>query len=171
MLKIKLAKKTDVELIALLGRVTYSESHGSFIENKLDLMKYNDKAFSIEQITNEVSDNNNIFFIVFVKKFPVGYAKIIKNVSSEYIKSTNTCRLERIYVLQEFLDQKIGKELFKTVLKTAKELQFEQIWLTTYIKNYRAIRFYEKNNFKHIGDFTFKVNQKPYPNFIYSKKI
>lgn len=171
MLTIKLAKKTDVELMALLSRITYSESHGEFIHDKNDLIQYNNNTFSIEKIENELNDKSNIFFIAFLNNFPVGYSKIVKNAKSEYLNSTNICRLERIYVLEEFLDKKIGRGLLNTILKTVKELKFEQIWLTTYIKNYRAIKFYEKNNFKHVGDFTFKVNDTPYPNFVYSKTI
>lgn len=171
MIDIRVANKKDAQIIALLGRVTYSESHGKFIKDKNDLIQYNNKAFSVKQITSELNNKSNIFYIAFINNFPVGYAKVIKNASLEYINSINICRLERIYVLDEFLNQKIGKELFKTILKQMQELRFEEIWLTTYIKNYRAIKFYEKNNFKQIGDFTFRVNQAEYPNFVLSKKI
>lgn len=102
MIVIKKAEKKDTQIIALLGRITYSESHGKFITDKNDLIKYNDKAFAIEQIHSEIKDKNNIFYIAFLNNFPVGYAKIIKNAKSNYINTINICRLERIYLLEDF---------------------------------------------------------------------
>lgn len=38
-------------------------------------------------------------------------------------------------------------------------------------KNHRAIRFYEKNEFKDVGELSFLVNGKHYPNIVFSKRI
>lgn len=134
MIQIKKAKVSDSTIIAILGRITYTESHGKFIENKKDLISYNNKAFSIKQIESEIIDTKNIFYLAFIDDFPVGYAKIVKNAQSEHVNAVNICRLERVYVLNEFLKMKIGSKLLKTVLKKASELLFDEIWLTTYIK-------------------------------------
>ena len=48
MVKIKIATKKDIEVLALLGRLTWIESHGHFIEDKNDVLKYlNDESFPI----------------------------------------------------------------------------------------------------------------------------
>lgn len=70
-----------------------------------------------------------------------------------------------------FLGMKIGLKLLKSVLREAQKLKFEEVWLTTYIKNFKAIDFYKKNNFNKIGSFTFQVNKTEYPNFVFSKKL
>ena len=44
------------------------------------------------------------------------------------------------------------------------------MWLTVYKKNNRAIRFYQKNEFKSVGKYNFLVNNKGYECLVYSKK-
>ncbi len=39
MIRIKLAKETDIEVVALLGRLTWAESHGHYIDDKNNLLK------------------------------------------------------------------------------------------------------------------------------------
>ena len=53
----------------------------------------------------------------------------------------------------------------------AKALQLDTMWLTVYIKNKRAIRFYEKNEFKNVGVLNFIVSGKAYENIVFSKQI
>ena len=47
MIKIKKAIKTDTAILALLGRLTWAESHGHYIEDKNDVSKYLNESFSV----------------------------------------------------------------------------------------------------------------------------
>jgi hypothetical protein len=40
-----------------------------------------------------------------------------------------------------------------------------------YIKNNRAIRFYEKNEYKNVGELHFIVNGTSYPNSVFARKL
>lgn len=171
MITITQATINDTEILALLGRLTYSESHGHFINNKEDLFNYNNEAFSIEKTKEELQNSNNLYWIAYVNKLPVGYAKLVLNTNNIQVDSNRQCRLERIYVLQEFLGKKVGYELYTTVFNNFKELGFEQLWLTTYIKNENAIQFYKKLGFEIVGDYDFMVNGKAFENLVFSKKI
>jgi ribosomal protein S18 acetylase RimI-like enzyme len=171
MIKIKKAKKTDLEVLALLGRVTWSESHGPYIEDKNILAKYLKDNFSIFKTKENLNNPKNIFYILYVDDFPAGYAKIILNEKQEHIASENNCRLERIFILYDFIPLKIGKQLLTFVEEKAKALQLDTMWLSVYIKNSRAIRFYEKNEFKNVGNLNFEVNAKKYDNIVFSKKL
>lgn len=170
MVAIKKASKDDVEILALLGRITYSESHGHFINNQEDLITYNNEAFSIDKTSEELQNANIVYWMAYVDKLPVGYAKLILNTDNSQVVSKKQCRLERIYVLREFLGQKIGYELYKTVFEEAKSLGFEILWLTTYIKNESAIQFYERLGFNKVGSYDFIVNGKTFENVVFSKK-
>lgn len=171
MTKIRLVTSSDNELLALLGRITFRESHGNYIENKTNLNKYLDKAFSYETTQKEINDSNNIYFIIYKNDFPVGYAKLVLNAISEFIPNQRSCRLERIYVLDEFISQKFGIELLNTTIKKAKELNFEIMWLSVYIKNTKAINFYLKNDFEKVGSISFKISKQGYENPIFAKKL
>ncbi len=171
MIKIKTAKETDIGILALLGRITYSESHSRFIDDQNDLSKYIDDAFSISKIEQDINNPNNLFYILYVDDLPVGYVKLVLNAIHKSVVSQNNCRLERIYILNDFIPLKIGQQLLTFVEDKAKALQLDTIWLSVYMKNHRAIRFYQRNEFKNVGELNFIVNGKEYENIVFSKKI
>ena len=57
------------------------------------------------------------------------------------------------------------------IFKKATELKYDNMWLTVYIKNNRAISFYQKNEFKNVGSYNFQVGEKVYENIVFSKKL
>ena len=171
MVKIQIAKETDTAILALLGRLTWAESHGHYIEDKNDLQKYLDENFSVAKTKQDIENPKHLFYIIYIDNLPAGYAKLILNAANENVTSHNNCRLERIFILNEFIPLKIGQKLLAFVEEQAKALQLDTIWLTVYIKNNRAIKFYEKNEFKNVGELNFVVNGKEYENIVFSKKI
>ncbi|MEQ6123244.1 GNAT family N-acetyltransferase [Pseudotenacibaculum sp. MALMAid0570] len=171
MLHIREVTIEDASILALLGRVTYTESHGHFIESKTHLLNYLDEAFSIQKIKKDIQNSDIYYLLVTYNDLPVGYTKIVFNVSTKELDSNSICRLEKIYLLDDFIDKKIGIQLFNKTIEKTKELQFEKIWLTVYIKNQRAINFYKKNNFKIIGNTDFYVDGVPYENIILAKNL
>lgn len=171
MISINKAQSKDVKILALLGTITYTESHGHFIDNKKDLMRYNESAFSVSQIENEMIDPKNIFFIISKDDLPIGYAKLVLNSNNKNVDSKNCCHLERIYILNEFIPLKIGQQFLTFLEEKAKQLQLDTIWLSVYRNNIRAIRFYERNNYKEVVKSTFLVNGKEYENKVYSKEV
>ncbi|MDH7448197.1 GNAT family N-acetyltransferase [Aquimarina sp. 2201CG14-23] len=171
MIKIKIATKADIEVLALLGRLTWAESHGHYIEDKNDVLKYLNENFSIFKTKQNINDPKQLFYIIYADDLPVGYAKLVVNASNQNITSQNSCQLERIFILNDFIPLKIGQQLLTFVEEQVKKLQLDTVWLTVYIKNNRAIRFYERNEFKNVGELNFIVNGKDYENIVFSKKI
>lgn len=169
-IEIRLANKRDSQFIALLGRITFTETFGHLFRDKQDLLNYYNSTFSVEKIENGIAKPNNVFWIAFANRLPVGYAKLKLNSKSEFINSENTCQLQKIYVLKDFLSMKIGFELQNILLEKAKELGFKEIWLYVLNSNERAISFYKKNGFEKIGIRHFQIGKE---NFKFSamKKI
>jgi len=171
MIKIKLATELDTEVLASLGKTTYAESHGHFIENENDLIKYLRKNFSVSKTKEDLNNSKNLFYIIYVDDAPVGYAKLVLNAKHKSVASQNNCRLERIYILNDFIPLKLGQQFLTFLVENAKALKLDTMWLSVYIENYRAIRFYERNEFKNVGKLNFIVNGKGYENIVFSKNI
>jgi len=169
LITINKAKETDSEVLALLGNITYTESHSHFIDNKNDLMKYNENAFSISKTKKDIKDPKNTFYILYKDDLPIGYAKLVLKSTNENVASENNCQLERIYILNDFIPLKIGQQFLIFLENQAKELQLNTIWLSVYGKNIRAIRFYHRNKYNEVGESTFLVNGKKYRNKVFSK--
>ena len=171
MIKIKKAKKTDIAILALLGRQTWAESHGHYIDDKNMLLKYLDENFSVSKTEQNIDNPKQLFYIMYADDLPIGYAKLIVNAIQENVVSQNNCRLERIFILNDFIPLKVGKQLLTYVEEQAKALKLDTMWLSVYIKNNRAIRFYEKNEFKNVGELNFIVNGESYENIVFSKEL
>ncbi|MDB2571587.1 GNAT family N-acetyltransferase [Polaribacter sp.] len=170
-IEIRRANSADATSIALLGRVTYTQSHGRYIENKKELFEFYNDAYSVSKIRDELKEAKNLYWIVFSDELPIGFAKLSLKNTPPNSQELNSCKLEKIYILDDFTGYKIGTKLQKILLKTAKQLHFKNIWLAVYYKNTKGINFYQKHGFKKTGDIDFVVGESVYRNLILLKKI
>ena len=169
--EIRKANKDDAGFIALLARITFTETFDHFFRDKQDLLDYYDSTFSVDKIENSISKPNNVYWIAFVNRLPVGYAKLKLNSQSEFIAEENACQLQKIYVLKDFLSMKIGFELQNLLLKKAKEKGFSKIWLSVLNSNERAVNFYIKNGFMEIGNHDFQIGKENFEFIAMSKQL
>ena len=108
-IEIREAEISDAEFIALLGRVTFTETFGHLFRNQNDLLDYYNKTFSVKKIKKSLKKPNTYYWVAFVNDLPVGYSKLKLDSLSEFIDCKNTSQLQKIYVLKDFLSLKIGQ--------------------------------------------------------------
>ena len=169
-IEIRVAKKEDAQFIALLGRITFTETFGHLFRDQNDLINYYNHTFSVQKIEDGMKKQNNIFWIAFVNRLPVGYAKLKLNSKSDFIDSKDVCQLQKIYVLKDFLSMKIGFKLQDSLLKKAKQLNFDRVWLSVLNSNDRAINFYKNTGFEKIGNHDFQIGKENFE-FIAMNKL
>ncbi|MEL6916790.1 MAG: GNAT family N-acetyltransferase [Bacteroidota bacterium] len=157
--QIRLAKKKDATFIALVGRITFMETFGHLFTDKEGLQTYLNKTFAVDKIKKSLEKKNNVYWIAFVDKLPVGYAKLKLKSGCPFINETNIGQLQKIYVLHDFLSMKIGKRLQDLLIQKVMENGREKIWLSVYVGNKRAIAFYEKNGYKIVGRHQFSIGR------------
>ncbi len=161
----RLATVSDAQFIALLGRVTFAETFGHLFRDPEDLKEYFNRTFSVAKIEKSISQSTNKFWITFVDKLPVAYAKLKLDSPSDFIKQAKVCQLQKIYVLRDFLSLKIGYQLQTLLLEEATAGGFEKIWLSVLVENERAVSFYKKNNFVEVGKHDFQIGKEHF-NFL-----
>lgn len=171
MINIRRASRDEALYISLLGRVTFTETFGHLFGDNLNLLDYLDQTFSVEKIENSLQKTDNMFWIAFADRLPVGYAKLKLNSTVEFLPTTNVCQLQKIYVLKDFLSMKIGHELQSQLIKKATELKFEKVWLSVLANNERAIGFYQKSGFEEVGKHVFKIGKERFDFIAMSKSI
>lgn len=171
MIEIRIANQIDTNYIALLGRITFTETFGHLFNDNNDLLHYLDKTFSVDKIKGGLDKNNNVFLIAFYKELPVGFAKLKFNSESEFIEEKKICQLQKIYVLKDFLSKKIGFMLQEKLLKIAIQNGNHKIWLSVLESNERAINFYNKSGFSKIGKHIFQIGKEKFKFVAMSKKL
>lgn len=161
-MNIRRAQIEHAEFIALLGRVTFTETFGHLFADPNDLLTYLDQTFGVQKIRRSLGKENNVFWIALDDDLPVGYAKLKLNSPSSFMDEDSICQLQKIYVLKDFLAKKIGRALQDQLFNHAKEKGFDKIWLSVLKSNKRAIRFYEKNDFVFIGNHSFEIGKEKF---------
>ena len=170
-IEIRMAKKEDAPFIALLGRTTFTETFGHFFGVQQDLIDYYNLTFSVQKIEDGIEKPDNVFWIAFANRLPVGYAKLKLNSHSDFIESQDVCQLQKIYVLKDFLSMKIGFGLQDALLKKAKDLSFGHVWLSVLHSNERAISFYKQSGFEQVGHHDFQIGKERFEFIAMSKQL
>lgn len=158
MLEFKTANLNDAALIADIGARSFIESHGKSASAS-DINNYVASKFNVPQLEMELADTTSIFKIVYYNKQAAAYSKIILNCPNPNIREQKVCKMDRLYVLEEFLDKKIGQALFDLNVELAKQHEQKGVWLYVWTGNPRALRFYEKQGFKIVGETYFKISE------------
>jgi ribosomal protein S18 acetylase RimI-like enzyme len=113
---------------------------------------YNEAA-----IEKELADRNNIYHLIYYNNEPAGFSKIVLNTPHTNITLPHTTKLDRIYLLQEYFDKKLGYALLQHNIALSKAQQQQGMWLFTWVGNQRAINFYKKAGFEIAGSHMFSV--------------
>ncbi|CAN5622754.1 hypothetical protein BH11BAC1_BH11BAC1_13110 [soil metagenome] len=161
MIKIIKSTEKDFREIAAIGKITVEEAHRDSC-SAAELNEYLENNYNDDAIKKELSDIKNIYNIIYFKEQPAGFSKIIFNCSHPNIQPENVAKLDRIYLLKEYHNLKLGYELLKSNLELSKNNGQEGVWLFTWIHNKKAVNFYLKTGFTIIGTHQFKVTETRY---------
>ena len=167
---------TDRELKAWLN-YNCSQGNNWIVLYKIEEMvshqdlTYFETTFSVKKIRSSISKENNIFWLAFVDDLPIGYAKLKKYSPVESVADTHCAQLQKIYVLKDFIGKQVGPLLQEALFNEFKQLGIKNLWLSVLKTNYRAIRFYEKNEFKPVGEHLFSIGKETFDFHILLKKF
>lgn len=157
---IRYAEVADAELLANFGRETFHDAFISYSQMpKNDLNRYLDEAFTPENLSAQLIDENSIFLLAEIENEMVGYAKLETNTSTKGVKAKNPIKLKRLYCKQSFVGFGIGAVLMKRCLAEAAKRHHDTIWLTVWEHNLHAQSFYDRWNFEPCGSFDFAFGQ------------
>jgi diamine N-acetyltransferase len=74
-------------------------------------------------------------------------------------------------VLKEFHGKKVGQKLYEKALTIARQKSIDYVWLGVWEKNFRAIRFYEKNGFIAFDNHIFRLGGSEQTDIMMKLKI
>lgn len=158
MISILRATEKDYRSIVDIGRISVTQAHKESCSEEI-LGEYITKNYNKEAIRQELTTAANSYAIIYYNSKAVGFSKLVLGAKHPAIAREKVAKLDRIYVLPEFHDLKLGYELLKFNIQLAKTNQQSGIWLYTWIGNERAINFYLRTGFKIIGTHDFHVAQ------------
>ncbi|MDI1235745.1 MAG: GNAT family N-acetyltransferase [bacterium] len=158
MISIVKATEIDYKAIVKIGKISVAEAHKESCSVE-DMNAFIERNYNNLSIQEELKNSSNIYHILYCNKQPSGFSKIVLNAEHSDIQYKNVTKLDRIYLLKEIFDLKLGLELINFNIKIAKQSNQFAMWLFVWKENHRAVNFYKKIGFKIIGNYDFKITE------------
>lgn len=147
-IEIRKATSNDAAILSLLAQVTFREAFGHFWNDPFVLRNYFKQTFSVAKLKSSLDKPNNVFWIAFADELPVAYAKLKLYCPYEKLSDPQPAQLQKIYVLNDYIGQKIGEQLQQVLFNEVEKAGIKTLWLAVWDENDKAIRFYERHGFK-----------------------
>jgi ribosomal protein S18 acetylase RimI-like enzyme len=148
----------NASLLAQLGKQTFVESHGPSAAQQV-IEEYTARNYTTTVFDSLIKDATNLIYILNVGTKAAGYSMMKVNAPHPQIASSNVAKLDRLYLLKEFHDLKLGWRLLQFNISLAKSQQQNAMWLYAWKGNERAVNFYKKAGFEIIGSHDFKLTE------------
>ena len=154
MIEISLTKPSEINALQKISKETFVEAFSNQ-NSEVNMRKYLEENLSIQQLTNELLNSESSFYFARINDKIIGYLKVNFGKAQTDFKEDDSIEIERVYVLSEFHGKDVGKKLLDKAIEISREKNAKSVWLGVWEKNYKAIRFYQKNGFVEFGKHPF----------------
>lgn len=149
----------DAAALAELGAATFIETFGASYPPE-DLRAFLDQVHSHSAVLAELSDPGLHFQLAELDGELVGYIKVGTLHVPAQSPSPRAQELRQLYVLEKLTGKGIGKQLMGWADRKFAELGADEIYVSVFSENHRAIGFYRSFGFEKIGEYGFKVGKQ-----------
>ena len=148
------AGPADAAILSELGRATFTETFGHLYtpENLTAFLE----SHSEQRWRDELSDSRFSVRLAEEDGRAAAYAKV-GPPSLPFETSRPATELRQFYVLKPWHGRGISKALMDWVLAEARRSGAEELYLSVFVDNHRARRFYARYGFEQVGTYDFMV--------------
>ena len=148
------AKIVDAPLMAQLGPRTFTETFGHlYTPDNLAAFLLNHQA---EAWRGELEDPRFAVRLAFDRDEAVGYAKV-GPPSLPFSVEGPSAELRQLYVLKPWQGAGVAATLMDWVIGEARRREADALYLSVFVDNHRAQRFYARYGFEAVGHYDFMV--------------
>ncbi|GGH06305.1 GNAT family N-acetyltransferase [Mucilaginibacter phyllosphaerae] len=160
----------DAATLLELSRTTFFDA---FLHqnNPADMEAYAAAAFTLPKIQLELNNPDSEFYFALVGGAVAGYLKLNYNAAQTELKDAHAVEVERIYVLNSFQGQQVGKQLMEFAMQQATSRQLKYIWLGVWEHNTKAIGFYKIKGFGPFGSHNFMLGSDEQTDILMKKEL
>ncbi|KRG13700.1 GNAT family N-acetyltransferase [Lederbergia galactosidilytica] len=166
-------KKCTHEDLLNLQKISYETFNDTFKEQNSpkNMKDYLDRAFSLEQLQKELTNNSSQFFFACFNNEVAGYLKVNVDEAQSEKMGNDVLEVERIYIKHNYQKLGLGKYLVNKAVEIALAFDKRKIWLGVWEKNENAIAFYEKMGFRQSGAHSFYMGDEQQIDLIMCKTL
>lgn len=115
--------------------------------------------FTLEAWERELADDRFAFRIAEADGNPVGYVKL-GPPELPVERCEPAIELRQFYLLHEWRGAGVAHALMEWAMEEARVRGAREMYLTVFIENLRAKRFYERYGFQQVGSYKFMVGEQ-----------
>jgi GNAT superfamily N-acetyltransferase len=162
------ASTADVKAIDRIFRSSFWDTFAHLYSDE-DLSAFLGK-FTPEAWREEIEDPGYSFRLAEANGEGVGYVKL-GPLTLPVDTAELAIELRQLYLLKDHRGSGIAAELMDWALAEARKLGMSELYLTVYIDNHRAKRFYERYGFVPVGRYDFMVGNQADHDIIMKKQL
>ncbi|RXK18438.1 GNAT family N-acetyltransferase [Macrococcus sp. DPC7161] len=166
-------KSCTIDDLKSLQQIAYQTFDETFRPQNDDAVMdaYLKDAFTDDKMTNELNNPYSQFYFIKVNQEIAGYLKVNERDAQTEPMSDEHLEIERIYVLNSYQKQGLGKVMYEKAINIAKSKGKSKIWLGVWEKNENALGFYKSKGFKQIDEHTFMMGHDAQTDYIMEKDL
>lgn len=168
--QVRLAILEDAAELRYLSEKTFRDTYSVF-NTPENMEQHVAESFKLEKIEKDLQSPDNQHIVIELENKIIGFAKLIKDHSTEGLAGKRVVEIERFYVSNEFHGQQLGRKLMDYCRQVAVENSFEVIWLGVWEKNENAIKFYQKMGFEFLNKHTFVLGTDVQTDFTMKRNL
>nr|WP_314863819.1 GNAT family N-acetyltransferase [uncultured Undibacterium sp.] len=147
---VRRAHSDDASALAQLARQTFIDTYAEQ-NDAAQIRAHCEKNFGISQQSKEIADPDYVVILAYHDEELVGFAQVVNNPPPESIAAEKAVALYRYYVKKEWHGKGIAQPLLAEAETAAKTFSANQLWLGMWEHNARALAYYKKVGFQHVG--------------------
>ncbi|SHG43860.1 Acetyltransferase (GNAT) family protein [Chryseolinea serpens] len=146
------------EVLHELGAKTFYTSHKDSAPAH-EIASYMEKVYNLAAIKKELTDPANIYHVIQHEDTVAGFSKIELSMEHPAIALERVSKMDQIYLLDSFHGLKLGAKLMRHNIDYSKSRGQNGMWLVVWLKNTKAIAFYEKFGFRIAATDQFQLTE------------
>jgi diamine N-acetyltransferase len=160
----------DAEALSYLGAATFLASF-AFDHPGKPLIDHLKAEHSAEYYSAKLADRDvDIVIGETPLGAPVGYVMLVPPEHPD-LQQPGDWELKRIYLLGPWQGGGNGRALLEQAFEVAAARKAKRLILAVYESNKRAMAFYERAGFEHIGETVFMVGDMPFRDMVYALEM
>lgn len=169
-LALRPAVAEDALCISVLGMQVFLDTYATEgIRESIALAAV--EMFTPSAISALIADCAVTIIVAHVDRHLVGFAQIALGQDNELIGCTDAAELQRLYVQERFTGHGIGHRLLLRAEDCARERGASQLWATVWARNERALGFYPRQGYRHLGTPLYSLQNETHANYLFAKRL
>ncbi len=128
-------------------------------------------SFSQDNMSKIITQSHSFIVVAEVNDHLVGFAQVTMSSDHDLISYENSAELQRLYVQEKFTGRGVGYKLLQEAEKRAHFGGASLLWATVWIGNHRALAFYPRLGYEHLGSASYTFQNETHQNQLFGKML